>query len=158
MPLYFTNYRWIPAASDSLIPDIEASTPNPSTRQWCLTVIRMTKLLKIILASGSTLIFSYVPLIKTVRTTQPSMTSATIALFLQPSVLDSALLRAVTASSFLLSMASIASASILVELEDRIMWSVHKRDQWIDASTNPRRWSSICFWGCLTWPFTSLMW
>ena len=93
-----------------------------------------------------------------VRRTQLSITiSVTIALFLQPCVLDSTLLRALTASSFFLSGASIASASVLVALKDRML-SMHKRDQWIDASTHPKKWSSVGFWGCLTWPFTSLVW
>ena len=171
MPLYFTSYRWVPAvrqhaslqvlSADSLncIFDINASMSQSSMRQWHLTVAKMVSILNIIRA-GATLTLPYVLLITTsilVRTTQLSMIRATIVLFLQPSVLDSTLLRALTASSFFLSGAGITSASVLVASKDRML-SMHKRDQWIHASTHLKKWSSIGFWGCLTWPFASLVW
>ena len=166
VPLYVTNYRWIPASVslqaqtlgwlDRTL-DIRASMSRTNTRQWHLTVAKMVNVLNVIIV-GSTLAVSYVPLIMTsifVRTTQPPMISTTIALFLQPFVSDSTLLRAVTASSFLLDGASFASAFILVASKDRM---IHKRDQWIEASRYPMTWTSISFWGCLTWPLTSFTW
>ena len=165
--VYFKMYRWIPAqhvsshvpsaAPLNRILDINASLSQSDMGQWRSTVAKMINSLYTIQA-GSALILPYVPLVAILaHRTQPSMISATIALFLQPSILDSTLLRALTASSILLSGASIASASVLVALKDRML-SKNKRDQWIDASVHPKKWSSIGFWGCLTWPYTSLAW
>jgi len=161
---YSTNYCRKPPAHQQAryanhILDIEVAMSRSSMRQWRLTVAKMVKILKIIQA-GFALTLPYVPLLTTfilIRTTQPYIISATIGLFLQPSVLDSTILRALAASSFLLSVASIGSASILVAAKDRML-SIHKRDQWIDASRHPMKWSSIGFWACLTWPFTSFVW
>ena len=169
VPLYVTNYRWIPASVslqaqtlgwlDRTL-DIRASMSRTNTRQWHLTVAKMVNVLNVIIV-GSTLAVSYVPLIMTsifVSTTQPPMISTTIALFLQPFVLDSALLRAASASSCFLAGASLVSAFILVASKDRMIRSRHKRDQWIEASRHPMTWTSIGFWGCLTWPLTSFTW
>jgi len=174
VPLYVANYRWIPnpasrqeaslqaqtPGSLDLTLDIRASMSRTNMRQWHLTMAKMVNVLNVIIV-GSTLALSYVPLITTsifVRTTQPPMISTTIALFLQPFVLDNTLLRAVTASSFFLAGASFVSAFTLVASKDRMIRSRHKRDQWIEASRHPMTWTSISFWGCLTWPLTSFTW
>src|SRR6266545_7696213 len=68
VPLYFTNYHWVPTgrqrASLDRILDTDASMFQSSMRQWRLTVAKMVNILKYIRA-GSTLTLSYVPLITT---------------------------------------------------------------------------------------------
>jgi len=73
VPLYVTNYRWIPASvslraqtpgSLDRTLDIRTFMSRTNMRQWHLTVAKMVNVLNVIIV-GSTLALSYAPLITT---------------------------------------------------------------------------------------------
>ncbi len=81
----------------------------------------------------------------------------TLALFLHPYIFNRIYVKMIVTGAFLLAGESITEASILLAHKKRLR-STDIREAWVDASNDPKTFSSINFWTCLASPLTTLAW